>query len=75
VWLAQAHEEVPASTPVEWRRRWATEAAAYDQAPLPEVMLDPEGTAPPEPDGFGRRNADTVEASLEQALTLLASKS
>ena len=41
VWLAGAHREVPAATPVAWRERWADEAARYGQAPLPETFEDP----------------------------------
>ena len=40
VWLAGAHREVPASTPVAWRDRWADEAARHGQAPLPEAFDD-----------------------------------
>jgi acetoin utilization protein AcuC len=40
-WLAGMHREVPASTPRAWRERWATEAARYGQAPLPERFDDP----------------------------------
>jgi acetoin utilization protein AcuC len=71
VWLAQAHAEVPAATPEDWRERWAAEAEVYDQAPLPEEMIDPDGSAPAEPEGFARRNAATAEAALAQALRLL----
>ncbi len=39
-WLAGAHREIPAETPVAWRERWATEAARYGQAPLPERFDD-----------------------------------
>jgi acetoin utilization protein AcuC len=39
-WLAGAHREVPASTPAEWRDRWAAEGARYGQAPLPETFED-----------------------------------
>ena len=39
-WLAGAHREVPDETPVAWRERWATEAARYGQAPLPERFDD-----------------------------------
>jgi GNAT superfamily N-acetyltransferase len=31
---------VPASTPEAWRERWASEAARYGQAPLPETFDD-----------------------------------
>jgi GNAT superfamily N-acetyltransferase len=41
-WLAGAHREVPASTPVEWRERWAGDGARYGQAPLPETFDDAE---------------------------------
>jgi acetoin utilization protein AcuC len=40
VWLAGAHREVPDATPVAWRERWATEAARFGQAPLPEAFTD-----------------------------------
>jgi acetoin utilization protein AcuC len=40
VWLAGAHREVPAATPIEWRERWATEGARYGQAPLPATFED-----------------------------------
>jgi acetoin utilization protein AcuC len=39
-WLAGAHQEVPAATPVAWRERWADEGARYGQAPLPETFSD-----------------------------------
>lgn len=39
-WLAGAHLEVPSSTPAAWRDRWAGEAAAYGQAPLPARFVD-----------------------------------
>jgi ribosomal protein S18 acetylase RimI-like enzyme len=39
-WLAGAHREVPETTPPTWRERWATEAARYGQAPLPERFDD-----------------------------------
>ena len=39
-WLAGAHREIPDETPVAWRERWATEAARYGQAPLPERFDD-----------------------------------
>ncbi|MEO6208073.1 MAG: acetoin utilization protein AcuC, partial [Candidatus Limnocylindrales bacterium] len=40
-WLAGSHREVPGSTPVAWRERWASEAARYGQAPLPATFDDP----------------------------------
>jgi acetoin utilization protein AcuC len=39
-WLAGAHRDVPETTPPAWRDRWATEAARYGQAPLPERFDD-----------------------------------
>jgi acetoin utilization protein AcuC len=39
-WLAGAHREVPASTPIAWRERWAVEASRYGQAPLPTAFDD-----------------------------------
>ena len=39
-WLAGAHRDVPEATPPAWRDRWATEAARYGQAPLPERFDD-----------------------------------
>jgi GNAT superfamily N-acetyltransferase len=40
VWLAGAHREVPATTPADWRERWADEGARYGQAPPPEAFDD-----------------------------------
>ena len=40
VWLAGAHRDVPDVTPLGWRERWATEAARYGQAPMPETFVD-----------------------------------
>ena len=39
-WLAGAHREAPASTPLEWRERWTAEGSRYGQAPLPETFDD-----------------------------------
>ncbi len=55
-WLAGAHREVPAMTPPAWRDRWASEAARYGQAPLPERFDD-------EPNA-GLRD-DTMQAAAE----------
>ena len=41
VWLAGAHRDAPAETALEWRTAWATEAARYDQAPMPTTFDDP----------------------------------
>ncbi|HSK52392.1 MAG TPA: GNAT family N-acetyltransferase [Clostridia bacterium] len=40
VWLAGAHQDVPATTPAAWRERWAAEAARYGQGPLPAAFTD-----------------------------------
>ena len=71
IWLAQAHRDVPEKTPAAWRDRWSGEAIRFGQAPLPEVYLDPPGTAAPEPHGVGERNARTLDRALEAALRLL----
>lgn len=39
-WLAGAHREVPETTPLAWRERWAEEAARWGQSPLPERFED-----------------------------------
>ena len=71
VWLAQAHQPVPEQTPAPWRERWSTEAARFRQAPLPEVFLDPPGTATSEPDGVRERNQRTIDHALSGGLDLL----
>jgi acetoin utilization protein AcuC len=40
VWLAGAHREVPDRLPVEWRDRWANEAARFGDRALPEAFDD-----------------------------------
>jgi acetoin utilization protein AcuC len=74
VWLAGAHRDVPASTPVSWRERWASEAARYGQAPLPETFEDPPNAGAPfdaaqaaAEDG-ARETASAVGAALLPAL-------
>jgi acetoin utilization protein AcuC len=71
VWLAQAHREVPEATPAAWREVWATEGERYDQSPLPETFVDPEGVEPPEPPEFTAGNLATARRSLDQSLVLL----
>lgn len=39
-WLAGAHAEVPPAIDPGWRRRWAHDAARYDQSPPPEAFAD-----------------------------------
>lgn len=72
VWLAQAHQAVPAVTPEAWRVGWAAEAARYGQGPPPIEMLDPPGTVGSESPTVASRNARTVEQALTGALELLA---
>ncbi|HEV8280237.1 MAG TPA: acetoin utilization AcuC family protein [Candidatus Limnocylindrales bacterium] len=62
-WLAGAHRELPASTPGEWRDRWADEAARYGQAPLPETFDD----APNAGLEFGASQEAAEQRSLEVA--------
>lgn len=71
VWLAQAHRDVPAETPGEWRSRWAGEAARHHQGPPPVPLLDPPGIAGPEPGELAERNSATADAALEHTLRLL----
>jgi acetoin utilization protein AcuC len=63
VWLAGVHREVPDSTPVAWRERWADEAARYGQAPLPETFEDPPNAGFP----FDAAQAAAEELSRETA--------
>jgi acetoin utilization protein AcuC len=71
IWLAQAHQDVPQETPSAWRERWSREAARFRQAPLPELFLDPPGTATSEPDGVRERNQRTIDHALSGGLDLL----
>jgi acetoin utilization protein AcuC len=71
VWLAQAHRDPPEALPASWRERWRVEAERYDQAPLPETLIDPPGLAPVEPQAVLDVNGRTAEKSLRQALDLL----
>jgi acetoin utilization protein AcuC len=72
VWLAQAHRPVPVATPEGWRARWAEAAARYRQAPPPDEMLDPPGTAPPEGDELHARDLAVADAALAHSLDVLA---
>jgi acetoin utilization protein AcuC len=74
IWLAQAHREVPAETPAAWRERWAPEAARHRAAPMPELMLDPAGTARPEADSVAAANRATAATALEHTLAVLAER-
>ena len=71
VWLAQAHRELPAETPADWRERWREEARAFGQAPLPVDLVDAPGSVTPDPAAASCSNLERAEASLAQALRLL----
>ncbi len=71
VWLAQAHAEVPAETPEDWRRRWTPDAARHDQSPVPVEMLDPVGLVEPEAGVISERNLETAMAALDCSLQSL----
>jgi acetoin utilization protein AcuC len=65
-WLAGAHMEPPASTPLAWRERWSDEAARYGQAPVPEAFDDMPNA------GLDLGAAqDAAEASSARAATLV----
>jgi acetoin utilization protein AcuC len=75
VWLAQGHRDVPDTTPEAWREAWAEEAQRYGQSPLPELVIDREGTVPPEPDWLTARNHAVARQSVDQSLALLKARS
>lgn len=74
VWLAQAHREVPVETPAAWRARWAAEAEARRQGPVPALMLDPEGTVPPASAAVNAANRATADRALEHTLRVLGTR-
>ena len=74
VWLAQAHREPPAETPVAWRERWTADAERFSGGGAPATYVDPPGTAAAEPEGFKARNHQTVERAVNQALDLLPAR-
>ena len=71
VWLAQAHRDTPDETPLGWRERWAEEAARYEQAPPPALLIDPAGGVPDEPDGYAPRAMALALETVERARRLL----
>jgi len=73
VWLAQAHRRMPARTSEAWRDRWAAEAEAFGQAPLPVDLVDPPRTVAPDPDVIVSRNLKRAHTSLMQSLELQVS--
>ncbi len=74
VWLAQAHQEPPESTPDTWRERWGPEAEAFGQAPLPMSLIDPPGSVAPDPEVLVERNVERARTSLAQSLRLQAER-
>ena len=72
IWLAQAHREVPATTPDAWRERWTAEAEAVGQAPLPVDFLDPPRTVAPDPDVIVSRNLKRARKAMMRSLELQA---
>jgi acetoin utilization protein AcuC len=72
VWLAQAHREVPARTPLEWRERWAAAAEAFEQGPPPVELVDPPQTVAPDPDVIVSRELKRARESLMASLRLQA---
>ena len=70
VWLAQAHREVPTTTPEPWRERWNEEANAFGQGPPPVEIVDPPRTVAPDPDVIVSRQLRRARASLMQSLRL-----
>jgi acetoin utilization protein AcuC len=71
VWLAQAHRAAPDETPLAWRERWTEEAARHEQAPPPDLLVDPAGRVPAEPLELRERNRTVADGSLREALRLL----
>ena len=73
VWLAQAHREPPATTPPEWRERWAEAAEDFGQGPMPVDLVDPPRTVAPDPDVIVSRQLRRARESMMQSLRLQAS--
>jgi acetoin utilization protein AcuC len=71
IWLAQAHIDVPAETPTEWRERWAEPARAFGQTPLPVQFIDPPGTVQPDRPEIVSAARTVAEATLQTARALL----
>jgi acetoin utilization protein AcuC len=74
VWLAGAHREAPAETPLDWRERWSAEAATYDQAPLPRTFDDTPNAGLPLDElqqEAERQSTDTAEAVSAVAVPAL----
>jgi acetoin utilization protein AcuC len=75
VWLAGAHADPPRRIPAAWRERWAAEAEAYGQAPLPERLDDPPNAGRPfgpVDDVLDRRPLEVAEAALARRRAVAA---
>jgi hypothetical protein len=68
--LAQAHRPLPREMPPAWRERWAAEADAFGQSPLPALMTDPEGTVAEDQPAVVARHLELAQVSLEQSISL-----
>ncbi|HUQ78615.1 MAG TPA: acetoin utilization protein AcuC [Patescibacteria group bacterium] len=61
VWLAAAHQAIPAATPDAWRDRWAEEARRFGQAPPPLTFDDPPTATEPASTRLIERTVDEVK--------------
>ena len=77
-WLAGAHREPPPVIPEAWRARWASDARAYGQAPIPATFLDepnaglPVSTAQAEAERRSRTLATAVRSVVVPAIVRTA---
>jgi acetoin utilization protein AcuC len=77
VWLAQAHREPPPETAAAWRQRWAEEAEAYRQAPLPASFEDPPNAGlgyGPLQEKADRRAVEVAREALARRAAVLRSR-
>jgi acetoin utilization protein AcuC len=61
-WLAGAHREAPAETPLAWRERWEGEAAAYGTPGMPATFEDAPNAG--QPIGGGQANAELASMAV-----------
>jgi acetoin utilization protein AcuC len=70
-WLAGAHRELPDETPADWRERWAGEAEAHGQAPLPERFEDaPNAGVPYTPGQDGAETESRATAEIVRRIVV-----
>jgi acetoin utilization protein AcuC len=67
VWLTQAHRPLPEATPADWRERWATDAEAYGQSPLPWALIDPRDLVANDPDDVVAAHVGRARAVVDEA--------